>query len=49
MTDHEWLAKVLTAYKEYCRQYPNEELPARLFVKWLYQQYGIVFNDKQGN
>lgn len=49
MNDYEWLHKVKIAYDEYRRQYPNEELSARLFVRWLHQQYGIVFNDKQDN
>lgn len=46
MNDRDWLDKVFVAYKEYCRQFPNEEISASIFVKWLYQQYGVAFDDK---
>jgi len=38
LTDKDWLEKVTTAYKVY--PYPSKDIEA--FIKWLYQQYGIV-------
>ena len=38
MTDKDWLARVTTAYKAY--PYPSKEVER--FIKWIYEQYGIV-------
>jgi hypothetical protein len=38
MTDKDWLERVMIAYKAY--PYPNKEIEA--FIKWMYEQYGIV-------
>jgi hypothetical protein len=38
MTDKDWLERVTIAYKTY--PYPSKEIER--FIKWLYEQYGIV-------
>jgi hypothetical protein len=38
MTDKDWLERVMIAYKAY--PYPNKEIET--FIKWVYDQYGIV-------
>jgi len=38
ITDKDWLKRVETAYQAY--PYPNKEIER--FIKWLYEQYGIV-------
>ena len=38
MTDKDWLERVSVAYKAYL--FPNKEIEA--FIKWMYEQYGIV-------
>jgi hypothetical protein len=43
MNDKQWLERVMIAYKVY--PYPSKDIEA--FVAWLYQQYGIVQNDKK--
>lgn len=43
MTERDMLERVALAYKAY--PYPNKDIEA--FVAWLYQQYGIVPNDKK--
>jgi len=38
MTDKDWLERISIAYKAYpC---PSKEIEA--FIKWIYEQYGIV-------
>ena len=44
MTDKDWLERVTIAYKAY--QYPSKEIEA--FIKWMYDQYGIV-QPKEGS
>jgi hypothetical protein len=43
MTDKEILDRVALAYKVY--PYPSKDIET--FIAWLYQQYGIVQNDKK--
>lgn len=43
MTDKEWLDKILLAYKTY--PYPNVSIEH--FIKWLYEQYGVVTPEKR--
>jgi hypothetical protein len=43
MNDKQWLERVMIAYKVY--PYPSKDIET--FVAWLYQQYGIVQNDKK--
>ena len=38
MTDKDWLERVTIAYRAY--PYPNKDIEK--FVKWMYEQYGIV-------
>ena len=38
MTDKDWLERVSIAYRAY--PYPSKEIEA--FIKWMYEQYGIV-------
>lgn len=38
VNDKDWLEKVSVAYKAY--PYPNKDIEA--FIKWLYQQYGVI-------
>jgi hypothetical protein len=38
MTDKDWLDRISIAYKVY--PYPNKEIEG--FIKWMYDQYGIV-------
>jgi hypothetical protein len=38
MTDKDWLARVSIAYRAY--PYPSKEIEA--YIKWMYEQYGIV-------
>ena len=38
LTDKDWLKKVTTAYQVY--PYPSKEIER--FIKWIYEQYGIV-------
>ena len=38
VNDKDWLERVSVAYKAY--QYPNKDIEA--FIKWLYQQYGVI-------
>ena len=45
MNDKELLDRVAVAYKVY--PYPNKEIEA--FISWLYKQYGIVQENKDGN
>jgi len=47
MTDNEWLAKVRVAYAEYSRQYPSAAPDAEMFVRWLHQQYGIIYKERE--
>ena len=42
MTDKDWLEKITIAYKVY--PYPSKEVER--FIKWLYEQYGIVEPNK---
>mgnify|MGYP003347204366 FL=1 len=38
VNDKDWLERVSVAYKAY--PYPNKDIEA--FIKWLYQQYGVI-------
>lgn len=38
MNDKEWLDKIIIAYKAY--PYPNKDIET--FIRWIYQQYGII-------
>ena len=38
VNDKDWLEKVSVAYKAY--PYPNKDIES--FIKWLYQQYGVI-------
>ncbi len=38
MTDKDWLERVTIAYRAY--PYPNKDIEK--FVKWMYEQYGII-------
>ena len=38
LTDKDWLEKITVAYRAY--PYPSKEIEA--FIKWMYEQYGIV-------
>jgi hypothetical protein len=38
MLDKDWLEKIQLAYKAY--PYPSKDIES--FIKWLYDQYGIV-------
>ena len=38
VNDKDWLERVSVAYKAYL--YPNKDIEA--FIKWLYQQYGVI-------
>ena len=38
MLDKDWLERIQLAYKVY--PYPNKDIES--FIKWLYEQYGIV-------
>jgi len=42
LTDKDWLKKVTTAYQTY--PYPSKDIER--FVKWMYEQYGIVEPNK---
>ena len=44
MTDKDWLERVTIAYRAYL--YPSKEIEA--YIKWMYEQYGIV-QPKEGN
>lgn len=45
MNDREWLYRVYVAYKVYVdRTKPNQQ-SVEHFVKFLYNEYGIVFPD----
>lgn len=49
MNDRDWLEKVKLAAEIYnnnrmCRDFQVDEIDK--FVKWLYQQYGIVMGNK---
>lgn len=44
MIDKEWLKKIETAYKAY--PYPNVEIEK--FIQWIYKQYGVVQEKKNG-
>ena len=45
MTDKDWLERVSIAYRAY--PYPNKDIER--FVKWLYEQYGIVEPGKKSD
>jgi hypothetical protein len=45
LTDKDWLEKVTVEYREY--PYPSKEIER--FVKWLYEQYGIVEPGKKSD
>lgn len=38
MKDKDWLERIDIAYKVY--SYPSKDIEA--FIKWLYEQYGII-------
>ena len=38
VNDKDWLERISVAYKAY--PYPNKDIEA--FIKWLYQQYGVI-------
>ena len=38
MTDKDWLEKIIIAYRVY--PYPSKDIES--FIKWIYEQYGIV-------
>jgi len=44
MIDKEWLQKIEIAYKAY--PYPSKEIER--FIQWIYKQYGIVQEKKDG-
>jgi hypothetical protein len=44
--DKEWLEKVRIALIEYHRLYPCVAAEAEIFVRWLYEQYGIVYKGR---
>jgi hypothetical protein len=44
MIDKEWLTKIEIAYKAY--PYPSKEIES--FIQWIYKQYGIVQEKKDG-
>jgi len=45
MIDKDWLSRIEIAYKAY--PYPNKEIER--FIQWIYKQYGIVQEKKDGN
>lgn len=52
LSDKEWLGRVLLAsevYKTNITKYNSHRQEITNFVKWLYDQYGIVMPDSTSN
>ena len=47
MNDKQWLEKVSTAYQVYADTKEGPKLDIERFIKWMYEQYGIV-QQKEG-
>ena len=43
MIDKEWLERIEIAYRVY--PFPNKDIEK--FISWLYNQYGIVKNERK--
>ena len=43
MIDKEWLDRILLAYNNY--PYPNPAIEQ--FIRWVYEQYGVVTPEKR--
>jgi hypothetical protein len=46
MNDKQWLEKVSLAYKVYADTVEGPKLDIEKFIKWLYEQYGILESNK---
>ena len=46
MNDKDWLRKIRIAFKVYKNNKPEEAESIDRFIHWLYQQYGIVFDEE---
>jgi len=44
MNDKQWLERIVIAYKAY--PYPSNDIEQ--FIHWIYKQYGIVQENKNG-
>lgn len=49
MFDKQWLYRVYVAYKVYKDLPNNDKQSVDHFVRYLYQQYGIIFPDDINN
>ena len=47
MNDRDWLRKIRIAFRVYKQTHPDEAESIDQFIHWLYQQYGIVFNEDE--
>jgi hypothetical protein len=46
MSDQDWLLRVSAAYKVYSED-TGSQIQIELFIRWLYQQYGIKYEERK--
>lgn len=44
MSDKEWLDRIMLAYRSY--PFPSNDIEQ--FIRWMYEQYGVVTPEKRG-